>query len=398
MGIRTRTALVAAGAVTAAAFQLAPAASAGPGSAGTVGYRGLTLHVPTSWPVYDLTRDPTRCVRFDEHAVYLGHPGTDQRCPARAVGHTTAVLLEPYDAAARAHVADPAPDSGQVQARSADGRVLVTASYGTDGPAGARRALAGAALSRSAPTPERPAAPPAAAPGTAALGHGSGFDTCGAPSEQVMAAWGRYSPNRYVGIYVGGVNRACGDGNLSAAWVSSVRASGFSFIPTYVGRQAPCSGIGLGISTSPTYASQEGATAGSDAVLAMRRFGLPLGAPVYLDMEAYTGDATCHRSVALFLNAWIHQLHVLGYLAGIYTSSSSFGDVAAHHNQPGYLNPDAIWLGRWNDQPSVYGDPSVSDRFWTPHRRIHQYRGPHDATYGGFTINVDTDYLDGPVG
>ena len=43
------------------------------------------------------SNDATRCVRFDVHAVYLGHPGADMRCPAALVGRTDAVLVEPDD-------------------------------------------------------------------------------------------------------------------------------------------------------------------------------------------------------------------------------------------------------------------------------------------------------------
>jgi hypothetical protein len=54
--------------------------------------------VPDDWPVYDLTKEPTRCVRFDQHAVYLGHAGANQNCPAHVVGRTDAVQVEPIDA------------------------------------------------------------------------------------------------------------------------------------------------------------------------------------------------------------------------------------------------------------------------------------------------------------
>ena len=54
-----------------------------------------------------------------------------------------------------------------------------------------------------------------------------------------MRAW-LASPYRAVGIYLGGSNRACPDGNLSAAWVNSVVASGWNLLPLYVGLQAPC--------------------------------------------------------------------------------------------------------------------------------------------------------------
>lgn len=73
-------------------------------SAGThvreVRYRGYAINVPRSWPVYGLAADPSRCVRFDRHAVYLGRPGANQRCPAHAVGRTGAILIEPLGDAA----------------------------------------------------------------------------------------------------------------------------------------------------------------------------------------------------------------------------------------------------------------------------------------------------------
>ena len=37
-----------------------------------VRYHGYRVTVPRAWPVYDLAADPTVCVRFNRHAVYLG--------------------------------------------------------------------------------------------------------------------------------------------------------------------------------------------------------------------------------------------------------------------------------------------------------------------------------------
>jgi hypothetical protein len=63
----------------------------------TVTYRGVQFDVPGDWPVYDLAADPSTCVHFDVHAVYLGRPGDDMNCPAGLVGRTDAVLIEPTD-------------------------------------------------------------------------------------------------------------------------------------------------------------------------------------------------------------------------------------------------------------------------------------------------------------
>ena len=46
---------------------------------------------------------------------------------------------------------------------------------------------------------------------------------------------------------------------------------------------------------------------------------------------------------------------------------------------------------------SVFGDPHVSDSVWANHQRVHQYKGGHKETWGGVTINIDSNYVDGPV-
>ena len=70
-----------------------------------VEYGGLRFQVPDAWPVYGLAKDPTRCVRFDQHAVYLGHAGANQDCPAHLVGRTEAVQVEPIDRTSQVTVA-----------------------------------------------------------------------------------------------------------------------------------------------------------------------------------------------------------------------------------------------------------------------------------------------------
>jgi hypothetical protein len=71
----------------------------------TVEYGGLQFAVPDDWPVYDLAQELTRCARFDQHAVYLGHAGPDQDCPAQLIGRTDAIQIEPLDATSEATAA-----------------------------------------------------------------------------------------------------------------------------------------------------------------------------------------------------------------------------------------------------------------------------------------------------
>jgi hypothetical protein len=55
--------------------------------------------------VYRLDRDPSRCVRYDQHAVYLGQPGANQQCPAHLVGRTATISIQ-------AAASTPEPASG----------------------------------------------------------------------------------------------------------------------------------------------------------------------------------------------------------------------------------------------------------------------------------------------
>jgi hypothetical protein len=77
-----------------AAAARAPAARAAAG-AGTkaVAFAGYTIEVPAGWPVYRLARDPHRCVRYDQNAVYLGQPGANQQCPAHLAGRVATLSL-----------------------------------------------------------------------------------------------------------------------------------------------------------------------------------------------------------------------------------------------------------------------------------------------------------------
>lgn len=229
-----------------------------------------------------------------------------------------------------------------------------------------------------------------------ALYTGYGFEACTAPSVAALRAW-TASPYRAVGIYIGGVNRACADGNLSAAWVSATLSLGWSLMPLYVGLQAPCVGQArlATLSTNVATAAQQGRAAADDAIGRASTFALPAGSPIYLDMEGYrSNDAACTRAVQSFVGGWSSELRAQGYLSGVYGSAAStIRDVAAL----GPARPDNAWIANWNGVEGVFGDPYVSDALWSNHQRIHQYKGGHRETYGGVTINIDSDYVDAPV-
>ena len=117
----------------------------------------------------------------------------------------------------------------------------------------------------------RVSAPPAQA---AAVYTGQAFDTCAAPSASTMQGW-LSSPYRGIGIYIGGANRACGDGNLSAGWANTVQAQGWKLAPLYVGLQAPCVNQGgLASTYKPEELSQADAIISKLADIQVRVNGL----------------------------------------------------------------------------------------------------------------------------
>jgi hypothetical protein len=233
-------------------------------------------------------------------------------------------------------------------------------------------------------------------PASAGVYTGYGFEACTAPSTAALNAWS-VSPYRAVGIYLGGVNRACADGNLSASWVSTARSLGWSLIPLYVGLQAPCVGQARlqKLSSNTTTAASQGSAAADDAVSQAGRFGLGPGTPIYYDMEGYkSNDPACTKAVQSFVVSWHDELHALGFVSGVYGSAAStMRDVAAL----GTSRPDNAWIANWNGVEGVFGDPYVSDAIWTSHQRIHQYKGGHRETYAGVSINIDSDFVDGAV-
>jgi len=318
-------------------------ASAAPAATRGVDFDGRTVQVPEGWPVHRLAQHPRMCVRLDRRAVYLGTPSRNQLCPADAIGRRQAILVEPEG---------------------------------------------GARASALAAAPHR-----ATASASGAVFTGLGFDACTAPSSKAMAAW-KQSPYRALGVYIGGINRACSQPNLIADWVAAQTEAGWHLIPTYVGLQAPTSSCSSCAKLSSSQATAQGSAAAVDAVEEAGAVAMGPGSPIYFDMESYSQTSSATAATLAFLEAWTKKLHSLGYLSGVYSSSASGIEDLAGQIGSGYELPDQIWIANWNGQQST-ADPVVPASAWTPHRRIHQYRGGHNETYGGVTINIDNDYLDG---
>jgi hypothetical protein len=408
---RVRIGVAAASVPLVASFLTAATAASASTAAATqrVTYQGYTFQVPGSWPVINLAASPQTCVQFDRHAVYLGVPGSEENCPAGAVGKPTeALLIQP--AAAQAAVTSVQNAAAQTDTVT-DARIQVTASYGTD-PGLVAQILASAKLPAPAaapppapavpsPTTQAPASPgtasenavspnavPASAtsPGVTTIttsDSGLGFDTCAAPSTSAMNAWRRDSPYRAVGVYIGGPDMACYQANLTASWVRNQAAAGWTFLPVYEGPQAE-----FGELSSP---ASQGVTSARAAVSEAERLGIKPGATLYDDMEAFPGSQ--NGNVIAFETAWTAELHLYQYQSGVYSSSGAgIGPLARTFSTPSPDAPDVVWDALWNNQANT-SDSNIPASAWPYRQRVHQYAGAVWQSYGGVEMNIDKDYL-----
>jgi hypothetical protein len=223
-----------------------------------------------------------------------------------------------------------------------------------------------------------------------------GFDSCTTPSVAAMQAWRRTFSA--MAVYIGGVEAGCASPNLTAGWVRAVTSMGWSLIPTYVGRQASCSSFSVRI--RPARAAAQGRAAALDAIRQAAALGMGRGTPVYYDMEAYRGHRRCRDATLAFLDAWTRTLHALGYTSGVYSSASSGAEnLGWAHTVNGHrmAKPDSMWFGLWDNERNVRGLPYLLQSWWRGPRRIKQYEGPHRRTVGGYTLDIDSDWVFGAV-
>ncbi len=234
---------------------------------------------------------------------------------------------------------------------------------------------------------------------------GYGFDQCEAPSQQAMTAWRRSSPFRAAGIYISGSLRFCQkQTNLTPTWVHNQLAAGWRLLPIHLGAQASCTTRDRyqnnKISADPTDTYAKARTQGRSeariAVAAAQRLGIVRKSTLYYDLEAFNvGIASCRASSLWFLAAWTNQIHSLGYVSGVYSSAASGIKILDDARvTPGnrIALPDQIWIADWNNKADTNSTYIRSDG-WQG-RRIHQYQGGHNETWGGVTINIDRNYLD----
>ncbi|WP_374457805.1 glycoside hydrolase domain-containing protein [Nocardioides sp.] len=237
---------------------------------------------------------------------------------------------------------------------------------------------------------------------------GYGFDQCMAPTQSAMDTWWAKSPFTAVGIYISGDSRACRtQTNLSPTWVATQVARGWRLLPIALGPQASCQPRfprykdDFKISNKPaggyaTAAAQGVAEADKNASDATA-YGIGPGSTIWYDLEGFdVKNTACRESALVFTSAWVTRIKQHGYVAGFYSSASSGIKMLddARTRRPGqFALPDRIWIARWDGAANT-STSYIPEDGWRPGGRMKQYRGGHNETWGGVTINIDSNFID----
>lgn len=240
---------------------------------------------------------------------------------------------------------------------------------------------------------------------------GYGFDQCVAPTQAKMDRWLTHSPYLAVGIYISGNSRACrNQPNLSPQWVARQLGAGWRLLPITLGPQSTCVGRypRYGANIDPTInnssannhaaARSQGHREANVAVYAARQLGIVARSTLWYDLEGWSDyrNSTCRESALAFLSAWTTQLHRWNYVSGTYSSAGSgmkILDDARAQRRSDVVLPDRIWIARWDGKANT-STSYIREEGWRPGNRMKQYKGGHNETWGGVTINIDSNFLD----
>jgi photosystem II stability/assembly factor-like uncharacterized protein len=224
------------------------------------------------------------------------------------------------------------------------------------------------------------------------------FDKCNIPTLSQLSTWFNYSPYKVVNLYIGGISRSCANTALTPTFISNAAQQGWSFIPTWVGPQSPCSQYKNKISSDISQAYWQGRYEADAAHLAAERLGLGNDTVIYYNMERFPNtDVGCREATRSFLNGWTLRLHELGARSGVYGVPSNMSYWYSIANAP-----DDVWIASWyasafDPYASVWTVPNFSASLWPNNQRLRQYAGEIIETYGGLRMTIDANATQGRV-
>lgn len=226
---------------------------------------------------------------------------------------------------------------------------------------------------------------------------GQGFDACTAPSTTSMQKWWSGTPWSWIGVYIGGNSRACSQPNLTSSWFNTTYAQGWRYELLWVGPQAPCTSFPHRFSSDTATAYQQGKTEAIAAYNALKAlgFGTAQDTPVTYDMEAFSNSSSCRAAVKSFMQGWVDQLAVApAQVSGVYGSACGtyLSDYASLARPPRFIN-----AADWDLDHSTWNLSCISSGYWVNSQRFKQFRGGHNETWGGVTINIDSNCANGPT-
>ena len=275
-----------------------------------------------------------------------------------------------------------------------------------------RRTLAAAAVAAATVLATLTASAPAQAGNPVTPGNftGHGFDQCLAPSQRAMNTWLKTSPFLAVGIYIAGDSRGCrNQPNLTPRWVSTQLRKGWRLLPITLGPQASCHPSFPRYDDDHTISPRPGRHGNYPrarkqarhwagvTVQKAQNLGIVKRSTLWYDLEGFDlSNTRCRESALAFLSAWTTKLHALDYVSGVYSSAGSGIKMLdnVRVNRPGDFDlPDRIWIARWDGRANTQTD-YIRDDGWLPGGRMKQYRGGHTETWGGVSINIDSNWLD----
>ncbi len=231
---------------------------------------------------------------------------------------------------------------------------------------------------------------------------GQGFDVCTLPSLSFMQNWWYESPYMFFGLYLGGAQLPAQCAGATKAWVAAAHQQGWSFVPTWVGLQAPCSTYSQKMSADPAVSYQQGRLEAEAASSRAAALGLTSdgtgGTIIYYDLEVYGGaSSACRQATSSFMNGWGERLQELGNLAGGYGALNSYVvDWAGIAHIPNDVWA-ASWYANYYDAYASTSNITWLQGLWTNHQRIRQYAGDHHEAWGGIGMAIDSDVADGMV-